>query len=97
MFYVLGLKQVSQISQHQWHTCQVPTNLDTVEQMDRLDEVLVAVGSVLASTVSPVHLAVACMVVWKLAESAGERVLGTKWWGGRGEGGFGVCLRHPRR
>lgn len=65
---------VPRISHQQRHTFQVPANLDTVENMDRLNELLLAVGCVLATSVSPVHLAVACMVVWKLAESAGESV-----------------------
>lgn len=69
------------ISQQHRHTCQVPANLDTVEHMDRLNELLAGVGSVLATSVSPVHLAVACMVVWKLAESAGESTLGKQGWG----------------
>lgn len=68
-------KNVPIISQQHRHTCQVPANLETVEHMDRLNELLVGVGSVLATSVSTVHLAVACMVVWKLAESAGESVL----------------------
>lgn len=61
------------------NACQVPANVETVDQMELLNKLLVAVGSVLTSSASPVHLAVACTVVWKLAESAGEPVVAGEW------------------
>ena len=65
--------------------------------MDRLNELLLAVRHVLATSVSPVHLAVACIVAWKLAESAGEPVLSENKMGVVEVGRCSVCLRYPPR